>query len=152
MCVKSCFCWHILLPLHLPNIVPISAKSFDVTRNLLRSDVIFGTPGAHIIIKWSKAMQSSTAHQVVQVPLNHPSLLCPVHALKSLLAFVPASSSSPSSSSPLLVSPSSPHPWFPPPFLKSFAPWVSALPTMASMHSGVLLYHELLTIMFLCKI
>ena len=81
--------------LHLSNLVPISAKSFDVTRNLLRSDVIFGSPGAHVIIKWSKAMQSSSSHQVVQIPTLHPSPLCPVAALKALLRFVPVSSSSP---------------------------------------------------------
>ena len=60
-------------------------------RNLLRSDVIFGPPGAHIILKWGKAMQAANAHQVVQIP----SPLCPVSALKSLLHAVPASSSSP---------------------------------------------------------
>ena len=81
--------------LRLSNVVPTSAKAFDVTRNLLRSDIIFGPPGAHIILKWGKAMQAANAHQVVQIPSLPSSPLCPVSALKSLLHAVPASSSSP---------------------------------------------------------
>ena len=81
--------------LRISNVVPVSVKAFDATRNLLRGDVIFGPPGAHIIIKWSKSMQSSNSHQVVQIPSLSSSPLCPVSALQALLAFIPAPPSSP---------------------------------------------------------
>ena len=81
--------------LRLSNVVPSSAKNFDVTRNLLRSDVIFGPPGAHIILKWGKAMQAANSHQVIQIPTLPSSPICPVTAIKSMLSSVPASSSSP---------------------------------------------------------
>ena len=37
--------------LRLSNMAPSSSKMFDATRHFLRSDVIFGPPGAHIIVK-----------------------------------------------------------------------------------------------------
>ena len=81
--------------LRLSNIAPASSKSFDETRHFLRSDVIFGPPGAHIVLKWAKAMQSSHSHQIVQIPLLPLFPICPTSALKDLLAFVPASKNSP---------------------------------------------------------
>ena len=54
--------------LRLSNMAPPSSKSFDPTRHFLRSDVVFGPPGAHIIVKWAKAMQGSNKHHVVQIP------------------------------------------------------------------------------------
>ena len=95
----------------LSNIVPVSANSFDPTHHFLRRDVIFGPPGAHIILKWAKAMQSSSKHQVIQIPLLPHSPLCPVTALKHLLQYVPAPSSAPlfllprPSASPFLLLP-----------------------------------------------
>ena len=75
--------------LRLSNVVPSLAKAFDVTRNLLRSDAILGPPGAHIILKWGKAMQGANSHQVVQIPALPFSPLCPVSAIKSLLYLLP---------------------------------------------------------------
>ena len=84
--------------LTLSNLAPSSSSTFDLTRHFLRGDVIFGPPGAHVIVKWAKAMQSSTKFQVVQVPLLSSFPLCPVSALKVLLA-----SSTLSSSKPLFI-------------------------------------------------
>ena len=92
---KAVFSLAYFVFLRLSNVVPTSAKAFDVTWNLLRSDIIFGSPGAHIILKWGTDMQAANAHQVVQIPSLPSSPLCPASALKSLFHSVPASSSSP---------------------------------------------------------
>ena len=98
--------------LRLSNIAPVTAKSFDPTRHFLRDDVIFGPPGAHVILKWAKAMQSSSKHHVIQISLIKNSPLCPVTAIKQLLTSCHA--------------PKSPHfSSFPNPqgFLSSLPPW-----------------------------
>ena len=92
---KSAFLLAFFAFLRLSNLAPVSPKSFDPTRHFLRGDVIFGHPGAHIILKWAKSMQSSSKHQVIQIPLLPQSPLCPVTALKHLLHSVPAPSSAP---------------------------------------------------------
>ena len=74
---------------------PNSAQAFDVTRRILRADVIFGSPGAHLILKWAKAMQSASSHHVVQIPRLPGSAICPVFAVKALMSYVPASPQSP---------------------------------------------------------
>ena len=85
--------------LRLSNMAPPSSSSFDPSRHFTRGDVIFGPPGAHTIVKWAKAMQGSTKHQVVQIPSLPTSPLCPVRALKTVLSS-PAPSSSPLFTSP----------------------------------------------------
>ena len=37
--------------LHISNFAPITSIQFDVTRQLTRDDVVWGHPGAHIIVK-----------------------------------------------------------------------------------------------------
>ena len=81
--------------LRLSNVAPSSPSSFDVTRHLIRSDIIFGHPGAHVVLKWAKAMQSAQSHQIVQIPSLPGSPICPIAALRDLLQFVPASRNSP---------------------------------------------------------
>ena len=54
--------------LHLSNLAPSSSSKFDFTRNFTRGDIIFGPTGAHVIVKWAKAMQSFSKHQVIQIP------------------------------------------------------------------------------------
>ena len=68
----------------LSNLVPQSQFAFDITRHLTVGDVIFGPPGAHILVKWHKAMQSSQDLKVVQIPQLQDSYLCPVRALQLL--------------------------------------------------------------------
>ena len=99
---KSAFLLAYFAFLRLSNIAPSSSSSFDPSRHFLRGDIIFGPPGAHIIVKWAKAMQGSTKHQVVQIPSLPSSPLCPVSALKSLLQSVTAPPSAPLFLSPLL--------------------------------------------------
>ena len=84
--------------LRLSNIAPVSSTSFDPSRHFLRGDIIFAPPpppGAHVILKWAKAMQSSSKYQVIQIPFLKNSPLCPVSAIKALLASFPAHKSSP---------------------------------------------------------
>ena len=71
--------------LRMSNVAPHSSKSFDHNRHLLRQDVIFGPPGAHIILKWTKTLQDSRAHHIVQIPLLPNSPVCPVSAIQVLL-------------------------------------------------------------------
>ena len=58
-------------------------------------DVIFGSPGVHIIVKWGKVMQGSNKHQVVQLSSLSASPLCPVSAHKKLISTIKVSSSFP---------------------------------------------------------
>ena len=71
--------------LRMSNIAPHSRAKFDPNRHLLRQDIIFAPPGAHVLLKWTKTLQESRSHHFVQIPMlgDHP--LCPVTALKSLL-------------------------------------------------------------------
>ena len=110
---KSIFLLAYFAFLRLSNLAPSSSRKFDPTRNFTRGDIIFGPPGAHVIVKWAKSMQSSSKHQVVQIPSLPSSPLCPVSAFKVLLASTPGPSSS-----PLFVSP--------PSFSPISAPMVSA--------------------------
>ena len=66
--------------LRLSNIAPPTVNAFDVTRHLLRSDVIFGSPGARIVLKWAKAMQSAVSSDCTNPPyppFPHLSHFCP---------------------------------------------------------------------------
>ena len=74
----------------LSNLVPHTLTAFDLTRHLARGDIIFAPPGAHIILKWAKNMQSRVAHRVVQIPYLGNSI-CPVTALQVMFYAYPAS-------------------------------------------------------------
>ena len=76
-------------------ILPLCLQSPLTHPPLLKRDVIFGHPGAHIILKWAKSMQSSSKHQVIQIPLLPQSPLCPVTVLKHLLQSIPAAPPAP---------------------------------------------------------
>ena len=81
--------------LRMSNIAPHSRARFDPGRHLLRQEIIFASPGAHILLKWSKTMQNRTAHQFVQIPQLPNSDLCPVTAIQSLLDSRPLPPTSP---------------------------------------------------------
>ena len=72
--------------LRMSNIAPHSSKQFDPHKHLLRRDVTFAPPGAHIILKWCKTMQDAKSTHIVQIPEIVNVRLCPVRALKTLLA------------------------------------------------------------------
>ena len=81
--------------LRMSNIVPHSAKLFSQDRHFLRQDVIFGPPGIHLVIKWTKILQNHTDHHIIQLPTISNPYLCPVRALRSLLASRPLPPSAP---------------------------------------------------------
>ena len=71
--------------LRMSNIAPHSSKNFSQHHHFLRQDVIFGPPGAHLILKWTKTMQDRKAHHIIQLPTISNKYLCPVQALTALL-------------------------------------------------------------------
>ena len=72
--------------LRMSSIAPHSKKAFDPSRYLLRKGVLFASPGAHLIIKWTKTLQDRKAHPIVQLPSINNMYLCPVRAIRALLS------------------------------------------------------------------
>ena len=75
--------------LRMSNIAPHSAKLFNQDKHILRQDVTFHPPGAHILIKWTKTLQDYRSHHMVQLPTIRNIYLCPVRALQALLTSRP---------------------------------------------------------------
>ena len=75
--------------------VPHSFTSFDLTRHLARGDIIFSHDMAIVLVKWSKTIQSRDKIARIQIPVLPGSKLCPVAALKCMLAMVPGSRDDP---------------------------------------------------------
>ena len=71
--------------LRMSNVAPHSRFKFDPLRHILRQDVIFQDPGAHILIKWTKTLQDRSAHHFVQIPALSNKTLCPVSAIQKVL-------------------------------------------------------------------
>ena len=71
--------------LRMSNIAPHSKAAFDPYRHILRQDVLFLHPGAHILLKWTKTLQDRSAHHFVQIPNLKNPRLCPVRAIKELI-------------------------------------------------------------------
>ena len=70
----------------MSNVALHSRSQFDPRRHFLRQDLIFGPPGAHLVIKWTKTLQDNKSHHVVQLPEIDNLYLWPVKALKALLS------------------------------------------------------------------
>ena len=82
--------------LRISNFAAETVSQFDVSRNLIRNDVIFSAPGAHIIIRWTKTLQGRDRVQVVQIPeIDSDKQICPVAALRGMFKLYPQSKSSP---------------------------------------------------------
>ena len=81
--------------LRMSNVAPHSRYKFDTNTHILRQDIIFQQPGAHILIKWTKTLQDRSAHHFVQIPALHNKNLCPVLALQQLLDSRPLPPSAP---------------------------------------------------------
>ena len=79
----------------MSNIAPHSLSKFDPNKHFLRKDLVFGHPGAHLVMKWSKTLQSSQSFHIVQLPSISNLFLCPVTALRALLNSRPVPPSSP---------------------------------------------------------
>ena len=90
--------------LRMSNIAPHSLKNFDKFQHFLRQDVIFGPPGVHLVLKWTKTMQDHKSHHIIQLPTISNKDLCPVQALSALLR-----SRNLSPQDPLFASISPPH-------------------------------------------
>ena len=69
----------------MSNIAPHSASKFDPNYHFTRRDIIFGPPGIHMVIKWTKTLQHHRSHHIVQLPTIQNHFLCPVRALRALL-------------------------------------------------------------------
>ena len=54
--------------LRMSNIAPHSRSKFDPSGHILRQDIIFAHPGIHLILKWTKTLQDSSSHHIVQLP------------------------------------------------------------------------------------
>ena len=78
--------------LRLSNMVP---HSFDVSRHLVRGDIIFSHDTVIILVEWSKTIQSRNKIAPIHIPVLPGSRLCPVTALKLMLANVPGSQHDP---------------------------------------------------------
>lgn len=81
--------------LRISNLVPSSPLTFNVTRHLARGDFILASPGAHIIIKWSKTLQHRNSYHVVQIPFIQHSMLCPVTAVQVMCQMHPGHADAP---------------------------------------------------------
>ena len=68
--------------LRISNIAPPFQRSFDPSRHLLRGDVKFIYPGAHLKLKWAKNIQAPEKVHWIKIPTMSDSLLCPVTALQ----------------------------------------------------------------------
>ena len=81
--------------LRISNLVPFSITSFQPLKQLARGDIFFASPGAHILLKWSKTLQMNNSVRLLKIPHLGSSPLCPVKALKHLLSLTPSGSNKP---------------------------------------------------------
>ena len=79
----------------MSNVAAHSKKAFDPTRHILRQDLIFAPPGLHSLVKWTKTLQDRKAHHMVQLPAINNMYLCPVRAIRALMASRPLPPSAP---------------------------------------------------------
>ena len=81
--------------LRLSNLVPHSVQSFSPLHHLARADIIMAVPGMHIVIKWSKTIQSRHMVKILKIPSLGANPICPVTAIKNLLAITRGSKNHP---------------------------------------------------------
>ena len=53
--------------LRISNLVPHTLQAFDPVKHLARADVFFAPPGAHVLITWTKTLQSKNAARVLKI-------------------------------------------------------------------------------------
>ena len=75
--------------LRISNLLPHSTQSFSPIHQLSQVDLIFAPPGLHIIIKWTKTLQTRDKVKILKLPSLGSNPLCPVLALKNVLSLVP---------------------------------------------------------------
>ena len=79
----------------ISNLVPHSQAAYSPLYQLSRGDIFFAHPGVHILIKWTKTIQTKNTVKIIKLPSLGASPICPVAALKKLLAITPGHSNSP---------------------------------------------------------
>ena len=81
--------------LRISNLVPHSIKAFSPIEQMARGDVFFAPPGIHLLIKWSKTIQTRDTIRILKIPSLGSSPLCPVQAIKHLLLITPGTKNDP---------------------------------------------------------
>ena len=81
--------------LRISNLVPHSIKAFSPIEQMARGDVFFAPPGIHLLIKWSKTIQTRDTIRILKIPSLGSSPLCPVQAIKNLLLITPGTKNDP---------------------------------------------------------
>ncbi len=81
--------------LRISNLVPTSKTQFNFIQHLTRGDIIFGSPGVHILVKWTKTLQANNNHRLVPLARIPGSILCPVAALQQVIQRHPLSADYP---------------------------------------------------------
>ena len=81
--------------LRISNLVPHSIKAFSPIEQMARGDIFFASPGIHLLVKWSKTMQTRDTIRLLKIPALGSSPLCPVQAIKNLLFLTPGTKNSP---------------------------------------------------------
>ena len=81
--------------LRLSNLVPHSVRQYSALYHLARGGIIVAKPGLHILIKWSKTMQSRNTVNILKIPMLGANPICPVTAIQNLLAITPGSKNDP---------------------------------------------------------
>ena len=92
---KAAFLLEFFALLRMSNEAPHSRFKFDNNRHLLKQDIIFQFPGAHVLLKWRKTLQDNSSHHLVQVPTLTNRTIWPVRALHELLDSRPLSPNPP---------------------------------------------------------
>ena len=70
----------------LSTLVPSAKTGFSPSRFLTYGDIIWGPPGAHVIIKCAKNIQISGQSHIVQMPELSDANICPVRALRKIVS------------------------------------------------------------------
>ena len=81
--------------MRISNLVPHKISAFLPLEQLTRGDVFFASPGLHVLVKWSKTMQTRDSVKILKLPALSHSPLCPVMAVKNLLMLTPGHQDTP---------------------------------------------------------
>ena len=81
--------------MRISNLVPHKISAFSPLEQLTRGDVFFASPGLHVLVKWSKTMQTRESVKILKLPALSHSPLCPVMAVKNLLMLTPGHQDTP---------------------------------------------------------
>lgn len=79
----------------ISNIIPQSARAFDVRKNLCRGDIVCTKYGLSVTFRWTKTIQFGQRKLVIPLLAIPGCPLCPVEAYIRMCRLVPAQVSSP---------------------------------------------------------